>query len=209
MNVSGEIIAGYAQNAAEIIHRFNEIESDRLYKDSVQYFPSPPAVALDIGAGTGRDALWLTRLGFQVTAVEPVAELRQHGMARHAQGAVTWLDDRLPKLDEITSRGKRFDLILMSAVWQHLPEESQVEAIGTLAQLLRPRGRIIMSVRHGPGSADRRVYKCDVDQVITVFLRQNVSLLSRTFRASLQAKNNLNSVNWEWLAFEKQSTDSA
>ena len=33
---------------------------------------------LDIGAGTGRDALWLGQQGFQVVAVEPVIELYEN-----------------------------------------------------------------------------------------------------------------------------------
>ena len=198
------IIAGYARVAADIIARYDEIEPEHLYKESALYFPSPPAAALDIGAGTGRDALWLAEMGFQVTAVEPVAALRDHGAGRDRRGKVSWIDDRLPKLQRLASTTDRFNLILVNAVWQHLPKEDQVEAIGTLTRLLGERGRIILSIRHGPGACDRKVYECDADHVVMEFERKSVSLLSRETRKSLQAANKANSVSWEWLALEKR-----
>jgi protein-L-isoaspartate O-methyltransferase len=38
--------------------------------------PAPPARVLDVGAGSGRDAAWLTSLGLEVVAVEPSVALR-------------------------------------------------------------------------------------------------------------------------------------
>ena len=47
---------------------------------TVNLLPRPPGRALDVGAGTGRDAAWLARLGFQVVAVEPSGVLRGHAI---------------------------------------------------------------------------------------------------------------------------------
>ncbi len=61
--------------------------------------------ALDIGAGTGRDAAWLARRGHRVLAVEPVAALRSAGEALHRMANLEWLDDGLPELARARARG--------------------------------------------------------------------------------------------------------
>ena len=51
---------------------------------------------LDMGAGTGRDAATLLRLGVDVHAAEPSARLRQHALARHPELAGRIFDGALP-----------------------------------------------------------------------------------------------------------------
>ena len=58
--------------------------------------PTAPALMLDIGAGSGRDAAWLAAAGHQMLAVEPAAALRQHGQRLHPDERICWLDDRPP-----------------------------------------------------------------------------------------------------------------
>ena len=38
---------------------------------------------------------------------------------------VTWLDDSLPELSRLRALGHRFDLVLLSAVWMHVPRASE------------------------------------------------------------------------------------
>lgn len=38
--------------------------------------PKPDAPALDVGAGSGRDAAWLCDLGYEVVTVEPARGMR-------------------------------------------------------------------------------------------------------------------------------------
>lgn len=85
MNRSNKTIAKFCRDEAEIIHRFNEIDPDKLCKNSLQYFSSPTARAEDLGVEVGRDARWQRKVGLQMTAEEPVAEPRQHVMALQPQ----------------------------------------------------------------------------------------------------------------------------
>jgi SAM-dependent methyltransferase len=39
--------------------------------------PSVPALLLDVGAGTGRDAAWFASKGRQVVAIEPSVAMRR------------------------------------------------------------------------------------------------------------------------------------
>ena len=77
-------------------------------------------LALDVGGGSGRDAAWLARRGYQVVAVEPAAGMRAEAMRRHPDAAIRWLDDRLPALSKVHGLGLAFDLVLVAAVWQHV-----------------------------------------------------------------------------------------
>jgi SAM-dependent methyltransferase len=62
---------------------------------------SQPGLALDLGAGEGRNALWLARRGWEVTAVDFSAEAIRKGravQAAHAPqtlGRVSWVHDDL------------------------------------------------------------------------------------------------------------------
>jgi 2-polyprenyl-3-methyl-5-hydroxy-6-metoxy-1,4-benzoquinol methylase len=76
-------------------------------------------LAIDVGAGSGRDVSWLVSLGYEVVAVESSAGMRREGQARHPNNRIRWLD-RLSNLSETHRLGLSFDLILASAVWMHV-----------------------------------------------------------------------------------------
>ncbi|WP_204324597.1 class I SAM-dependent methyltransferase, partial [Stenotrophomonas maltophilia] len=60
--------------------------------------PAAPVRAIDIGAGTGRDAAALAARGHRVLAVEPTAELLAEARRLHPSALIEWLDDGLPEL---------------------------------------------------------------------------------------------------------------
>lgn len=161
--------------------------------------PSAPCHALDIGAGTGRDAAWLTEQGHQVLAVEPVEALRRAGEALHAMPRLRWLNDRLPALDRI---GESFDLILAVAVVQHLPPDQQRAAARRLVHLLAPGDRLILSLRHGPGAPNRPCFATDPDAIVAAANADGGVALTRRVRAeSVQPANRAAGVTWTWLCF--------
>ena len=112
------------------------------------HLPQDAGLACDIGAGTGRDARWLAELGWEVVAVEPSAALRGQGADSDAPG-VTWLSDSLPELQRLRTIGHRFDFMLLSAVWQHIPEAQRRRAFRILADRLKPGGTLVITLRHG------------------------------------------------------------
>ena len=88
---------------------------------------------LDIGAGTGRDAASFAAMGHRVVAVEPTDALRLPGMALHRSKRIEWLDDSLPDLARLRSRGDDFDLVMLTAVWMHLDAKQRRQAMPNLA----------------------------------------------------------------------------
>ena len=120
------------------------------------YVPSGAGLlALDVGAGSGRDAAWLAALGYEVIAAERAAAMLTEARRRHPDPRIRWIDDRLPDLHEILRLGLAFDLILLSAVWMHVQPAARVRAFRKLATLLKPGGVILMSLRTGPSEPGR------------------------------------------------------
>ncbi len=127
--------AGYGREADNLAVQYESITFEQVHAPVLHLLPNPPGRALDIGAGTGRDAAALAARGFSVVAVEPTAELRAHGARIHAGQPITWIDDGLPDLPVLGERAERFDLILLTAVWMHLDEVERERAMARLADL--------------------------------------------------------------------------
>jgi SAM-dependent methyltransferase len=127
--------------------------------------PSAPALVLDVGAGTGRDASWLTGLGHDVVAAEPSAAMRAEGERRHPGTKVRWVADQLPALPVVHRLGLTFDLILLSGVWQHVVPGERERAMRKLLGLLRPGGVIALTLRQGPAEVERAMHPVSLAEV--------------------------------------------
>jgi SAM-dependent methyltransferase len=196
------VLEGYqAAATAERIASWEAIDDAALLRPVASFLPSPPARLAEVGAGTGRTAAWLAAKGNEVTAIEPVAALREAGMALHAGRGIDWIDDRLPGLTNL--RDRTFDGVLLIAVWQHLPLASREAAMARLAAMIAPRGVLLMSLRHGPGAPGRPVYPCDPAETTGQAAGLGLSLLHREEAPSLQEGNRALGVTWTWLAFRR------
>lgn len=91
--------------------------------------------------------------------------------------------------------------MLVAAVWAHLSAAERAEGMVNLATLLRKSAVLIMSLRHGPSPAGRRVFEVSAED--TIELARNCGLRNIVFsRAdSVQTTNRSAGVNWSWLAF--------
>ena len=138
----------YDRNRDALFERYDGLNPAKVHQQWVEEnLAKEPGFACDIGAGSGRDANWLAGKGWEVLAVEPSAlrELAQ----RKAHPRVTWMDDTLPELRVLRSLGRRFDLILLSAVWMHVAPSTRERAFRILSELLNPSGLLVISLRHG------------------------------------------------------------
>lgn len=197
-----DVLAGYAAAGAELIERFEAVSTPELFAPVRDLLPSTSVRVADIGAGTGRDAAWFAAQGHHVLAVEPVEELRMADMSRHKCSRLTWLDDRLPYL-AIARNAAPFDLLTLSAVWQHLDTSERDIAIRHLGNMTVSGGLLVMSLRHGVGAPERRVFSIDVASVIISAAREGFDLVRAVDAASVQTGNRLAGVRWTWLALRK------
>lgn len=158
-----QTIAAYDASARELAERYDALPGGAAFAAFEPMF-SKAGLALDVGAGSGRDAAWLQSLGYEVVAAEPSAALCAEG-ARRRGAEIRWIDDRLPGLDRVHRLGLAFDLILLSAVWQHILPGDRPRAFRKLSTLLRPGGLLGISLRSGPAPADRPMFPTSVGEV--------------------------------------------
>lgn len=151
----------YNERSSDFFDQYQSLRFEAVHANWLAYWPEQVGFALDLGAGSGRDAMALAERGWQVLAVEPADELRRLGEAATTHQSVQWLNDQLPELSVVRSWSYRFDLILVSAVWMHLPPTQQERAFRILSELLSPGGTLVITLRHGPDSGDRQFYPVD------------------------------------------------
>ena len=78
-----------------LAERYESISFAEVHAEVAHLIPPAPARIADIGAGSP-DAAALARMGHQVIAVEPTAELRAEGQRRHDVPGLAWSDDACP-----------------------------------------------------------------------------------------------------------------
>ena len=192
---------GYAAQAAELVRRYETLPFLDKHAAILHLLPAPPGRVLDVGAGTGADAAGLAARGHAVVAVEPTAALRSAAMALHPSPAIEWLDDALPGLATVRTRGQRFEAILLSAVWMHLDAPERRVAMRHLAALLAPGGVLVLSLRHGPVPAGRRMFDVSAEESIALAHACGLRPVLHAHEPSLQAANRAAGVTWTRLAF--------
>jgi len=143
----------YTTHADRLVEQYNQTTFESVHRSWLNKLPAQPGLACDIRAGSGRDANWLANAGWQVMAVEPCPALRERAEA-NSHSSVRWLDDRLPELAQLRAQGQRqpqrFQLILISAVWMHMPASQRERSFEVVCELLAPGGLLVISLRHGP-----------------------------------------------------------
>lgn len=157
----------YNDKASSFFNSYIGMSFDEIFSDVAKYLPSSGESCLDIGAGSGRDSAALAKRGLKVTAVEPSDEFRALAKDYHNDSNITWINDSLPYLKKVISSNQKFDFILMSAVWMHLPPEDRTLALQTAFNLLNTSGRMILTLRLGPAEPERVIYEISTEEAIS------------------------------------------
>lgn len=112
----------------------------RLIKDQL----SPPARIVDFGAGTGRLAIPLSRLGFEVTAVEPCKEMLEQLQRKDQNHSIRTV---CASMQDFRGEGDFAMALCVFTVILYLLDEDALEKSFTAAyKALRPDGIILLDI---------------------------------------------------------------
>ena len=101
----------------------------------------PPGRALDLGAGEGRNAVWLAEQGWQVTAVD-FSQVALERAAAVAERAGVRVDLVAADLTDYTPAAAAFDLVVI--LYLHLPPDARQRVLDQAGLALRPGGRLLI-----------------------------------------------------------------
>ncbi|HZP39383.1 MAG TPA: class I SAM-dependent methyltransferase [Methylomirabilota bacterium] len=101
----------------------------------------PPGRALDLACGAGRNAVWLARRGWRVTAVDfsDVALRAAREQAAAASVSVEWLEEDVVRW---TPPRQSFDLVCV--LYLQLPAAERRVALARAAAAVRPGGTLLV-----------------------------------------------------------------
>ncbi len=172
-------IGYYSSRAGPLARKFQSISFEEVHSDLLVRLPPSGSNILDVGAGAGRDAAALARLGFAVTAVEPSNVMRRAAQIAHADARIHWVNDRLPLLSKLRARRERFALVLCSAVLMHISPAELEQAVRALAELVMEDGVVEVSVRDENESDQRGLFHTHTsDSIIAAGGKAGLAVLS-------------------------------
>jgi SAM-dependent methyltransferase len=163
------------------------------------HLPEKSGLVFDIGAGSGRDAGHFAASGWHVIAVEPADSLREYARKLHPSPRIAWESDRLPALEKLVKRGVLADLIWLSAVWMHVAPNDRRRAFRKLVTLLKPGGRLVISLRHGPIPFDRPMYAVSADEVERLAVEHGLNVRAAVASADALGRSD---VTWTGMVLE-------
>ena len=194
----------YEADAVELARTWEQVAFEQVHAAALAFLPAAPGVVLDLGAGSGRDAAWFAQRGWSVVAVEPSAGLREVAGTLHPTPAVRWENDRLPGLERTLRLGLSFDLVWLSAVWMHVAPPDRRRAFRKLVTLLKPGGRMMLSLRHGPAPPDRPMHPVDAAEVETLAVEHGLAI-----RQVSRSEDRLGRTDVSWTTLVLEMPDDA
>lgn len=161
------MLAYYNNNAGALFQLYQSLDPEQLHKGWKRHLPAGGGLALDVGSGSGRDAVWLVQKGFRVVAVEPAAQLRALGKrATSAYSNISWFDDSLPSLSLLVKKRYRYTFILVGGVLMHLSATERSRSFDTLTRLMATKSFMVITLRHGADNQARKFHNVFADEIV-------------------------------------------
>lgn len=110
-----------------------------------------PGAALDLGAGSGRNAVWLAERGWQVRAVD-FSEVGLASARELANQRGVTIETELADVTDYEPDPGQWDLVLIS--YLQLPTDQRHDVLARAAHWVRPGGRLLV-IAHDRANIDR------------------------------------------------------
>jgi cyclopropane fatty-acyl-phospholipid synthase-like methyltransferase len=136
-------LAYYKINAKYLSKQYECAKIDHIHKLLLNLF-SPSLHLLEIGCGSGRDASFMIRNGYNILAIDGSKEMVEEAKRYHPE-----LKDSLEVLcipDELHFKPSSFDGVYSIATLMHLKQDAIDATFKEVYNLLKPNGKFVFSV---------------------------------------------------------------
>lgn len=204
----------YNNRVDEITRQYLSLTFDQVHaswaNDLETVVQKSDAAILDVGAGSGRDVKHIAEKFAEyrlenpdvakpiIYAIEPAIEMIKVGQKVTQNLNIKWLQDSLPALTKTNKLAINFDLILVSAVWMHIAPTHRGRAMRKLANLLKPGGRIVISLKFGMSTQEqskRSMHDVRIDEVKSI--AKSLGLIVRNETSKEIDKLSREEVSWQ------------
>ncbi len=152
-----------------------------------------PGRALDLGCGTGTNAITLAKHGWQATGVD-FAWKAIHLARLKAKNAGVQADFRVGDVTRLRGVSGPFDLILDMGCFHSLPPEERAAYRDNLSRLLAPGGTFMLyTFLKETGQAGRGVEEAEIERI-----HSGLNIISRQ-----EGRDRAASLRSAWLTYEK------
>ena len=200
-----DVVAAYNLAAPNLLAEYERPSFESVHAAVLDLLPESAGSVLDVGAGSGRDAAWFAARGHNVVAVEPSTAMRETAKARHRSPRIRWIDDSLPALNRVLRSKCSFDLVWLSAIWQHLPRSKRARSFRKLVSTLSPGGSMMVSLRRGPPPLGRPTHPATTDDIEKLARRHGLQTIRIRQHKDV---NERKGVSWQtiWLQLPDDGT---
>ena len=163
--VSKSTLNYYDENAVEFAIQTVNIDMHDLYELFLNQLPQTDTQCiLDVGCGSGRDANYFAKQGYDVTAIDVSAELIQWAQRHHMSSKIDWHHLDFSGIEKQPWANK-FTGIWACASLLHVPFLELPCIIESLLETLADDGVMYLSFKYGQGErVDNARFFCDMNE---------------------------------------------
>lgn len=165
MNTQLNTLYFYNKHTHEFIEQTLNVDMQGLYQHFINALSDSDNMhILDVGCGSGRDAVYFARLGYQVTAIDGSQKLIDWAKCHHDSN-IDWQDCTFSDLVQKNWQNK-FSGIWACASLLHVPFNELSTLVDTLIAMLKKGGVFYISFKYGDGERiDDKRFFCDMNEV--------------------------------------------
>ena len=180
----------YNQNALQFFTNTFAADMSRIYARFLDRLPKGSSI-LDMGCGSGRDALYFHNKGYIIDAFD--ASLEMVNLASEATG----LSIKHNTFQNYSS-SRSYDGIWACASLLHLPKKEHVKIITKFYNILKSDGIFYISFKYGTKDYDRdeRHFSCYNEASISELLGKSLSDFKTDIWVSEDVRKDHQSQNW-------------
>ncbi len=155
----------YDENVVEFACQTVSIDMHDLYELFINQLPQRDTQSiLDVGCGSGRDASYFAKQGYEVTAIDASAGLIQWAQKYHMSSRISWVHLDFSSIENQTWENK-FTGIWACASLLHVPFLELSFIIKSLLYTLTDKGVMYLSFKCGEGErVDNERFFCDMNE---------------------------------------------